>query len=91
MEEASKSGLRSMLSRNHQNSPTDASWPWKPRHRPFFTATHRRNPMLVWADEGGRATIHNTRWARCFRAVSYELATSFELACCMHDVAAAYS
>jgi len=56
---------------------------------PFFTATHGRNTMLARADEGGRTTVRNARLARRFRAVSYKLAISLEVACCMHCSAAA--
>jgi len=45
--------------------------------------------MLARADEGGRATVRNGRFARHFRAVSYELATSLELARCVCDSATA--
>ena len=37
--------------------------------------------MLARSDNGGRATVHNARSARRFRAVSYEHATSLELVC----------
>jgi len=45
--------------------------------------------MLARGDEGGRATIHNARLARRFRAPSYELPTSLELARFVRDSAAA--
>jgi len=45
--------------------------------------------MLARADEGGRATARNGRFARHFRAASYELAASLELARCMCDSATA--
>jgi len=44
--------------------------------------------MHARGDEGGRAIVRNARLACHFRAVSYELATSLELACCMRDSAA---
>ena len=47
--------------------------------------------MVAWGNLGGRATVPNARLARHFRAVSYELATSLELACFMRDSAAAYT
>jgi len=36
--------------------------------------------MLARGDEGGRATVQNARLGCRFRALSYELATSLELA-----------
>jgi len=36
--------------------------------------------MLARGNEGGRATVRNSRLDRHFRAVTYELATSSELA-----------
>ena len=47
--------------------------------------------MLSRGDEGGRATVRNARLARSFRAVSYELAISLELALCMRDLVVAYT
>ena len=47
--------------------------------------------MLAWGDEGARATVRNARLARRFRAVLYELATSLELARCMHYLAVVYT
>jgi len=47
--------------------------------------------MLARCGEGRRATVRNARLASRFRAVSYELATSLELARCMRDSAAAYT
>jgi len=47
--------------------------------------------MLARADEGGRTTVRNARLARRFRAVSYELATSIELACSLHCLVAGYT
>ena len=47
--------------------------------------------MLSRGDEGGRATIRNACLARRFRAVSYEVATSLELALLMSDLTAAYT
>jgi len=47
--------------------------------------------MLARADEGGRATVRNRRLAGHFRAVSYELATSFGPARCMCDSATAFT
>jgi len=41
--------------------------------------------------EGGRATDRNARFARRFRAVSYELATSLVMAYCMCDLVATYT
>ena len=40
---------------------------------------------------GGRATDRNARFAGRFGAVSYELATSLEMAHCMRDLAATYT
>jgi len=90
-EKASKSGIPFVLSPNYLNSCTDASGPRKTLQRPFFTATRGRNPMLARGDEDGRATIRNARLARRFRAMNYELATSFELARCIRDSTAAYA
>ena len=45
--------------------------------------------MLARGDGGGRATVRNARIPRRFRAVSYEHATSLELARCTRDSAAA--
>ena len=42
--------------------------------------------MLARGEEGGRATVCNARLARCFRAISYELGTSLELARFMRDL-----
>ena len=47
--------------------------------------------MVARGDEGGRATVRNARLARRFRAVSYELGTSLELARCMCDSASVYA
>jgi len=47
--------------------------------------------MLARGDEGGRTTIRNVLLARRFRAISCELVTSLELACCMRDSAAVYT
>jgi len=47
--------------------------------------------MLARADEGGRTTVRNARLARRFRAVNYELATSLELECFLHCLAAGYT
>jgi len=47
--------------------------------------------MLAGGDEGGRATVRNARLARRFGALSYELATSLELARCMRNSATAYT
>ena len=81
---ASKSGLPAMF-------PTDTSWPLKSLQMPFFTATQGRIAMLVRGDQGGRATVRNARLARRFRAASYELAASLELARIMRNLAAAYT
>jgi len=60
--------------------------------RETFLQQHTdETPMLARGDEGGRATVYNAHLAHRFPAVSYELATSLELACCMHDLAAAYT
>jgi len=47
--------------------------------------------MRARGDDGGRATVRNTRLARHFQAINYKLATSLELARCMRDSAAAYT
>jgi len=47
--------------------------------------------MLAWGNEGGPATVRNALLARRFRAISYELASSLELARCMRDSAAPYT
>ena len=45
--------------------------------------------MVTWGGEGGRATVRNARLARFFRPVTYELATSLDVARRVHDLAAA--
>jgi len=57
----------------------------------FFTATHGQNRMLARGGEDGRATVRTARLARRFRAVSYELATSLELARCKSDLSVAHT
>jgi len=47
--------------------------------------------MLARGDEGGRATVRNARLAGRFRAASYELGTSLELARFMRNSATAYT
>jgi len=47
--------------------------------------------MLAWGNGGGRATVRNACLARRFRAVSYEFATSLELARFVRDSAATYT
>ena len=47
--------------------------------------------MLARGYQGGRATVRNARLARRFRAASYELATSLELARFLRNSVAAYT
>jgi len=75
-EKASETSLPDMFTQNYQNAPMNESWSLKSVQRPFFRATQGRNPMLAWGDEGGRATVRNTRLARRFQAGSDEFATS---------------
>ena len=55
---------------------------------PLYTATQGRNPTLAQDDDGGQATVRNTRLDHRFRAASYKLATSLERARYMRNAAA---
>jgi len=91
VQKASKLGLLALFTRDYQNDPMNESWPLKPLQSPFFPAIYGRNPTLARGDEGDRATFRNARLARRFQAVSYELATSLELARCMRFSATAHT
>ena len=53
---------------------------------PFSEQQTDEPPTLARGDGGGRATVHNARIPRRFRAVSYEHATSLELSGRVHSI-----
>ena len=89
-ERASKSGLLAMFTRNCQKVPYGRLLALKTTSDAFVYNNARTKPTLARGDEGGRATVRKARLTRRFRAASYELATSLELARFMRNSAVAY-